>query len=293
MKATPIPSPSPTGSLLSETMTEMAENSGLSKILDIFSRFTPERLLFSAVLILCCLLIIKIIQHFLNRVLARGKIEKSLHSMIRTGVNILLWFLFILIVASSMGIDVTGLVAVLSVVGLALSLAVQGSLSNLAGGIQVLTSKPFKVGDFIETNSVSGTVRVIGMSHTELLTPDNKVVYVPNSEITTAKIVNYSTEERRRVDLVLGTSYEEKTDEVISALHSVVRAHPKALLEPEPFIRLSAYRDSCIEYTVRVWCATADYWDLYFDLLEQVRTTFEQRGIAMTYPHLNVHVVDK
>lgn len=293
MPTTPIPSPSPTESMLSETLNEVAQSTGLSGILKNFTGLTVQRLVFVAILIVSCLFIIKIIQHILNRILSRGKIEKSLHSYIRNSVNILLWFVFILITASSLGIDVTSLVAILSVVGLAVSLAIQGTLSNLAGGIQVLTAKPFKVGDYIETNSIGGTVREIGMAHTKLTTVDNKIIYVPNSEIAAAKIVNYSTEEQRRVDMVLSASYTDGTHTVIDAIQSVISAHPKALQDPPPFVRLSAYKDSYIEYSVRVWCETPDYWDLYFDLLEQTRDVFEQRGITMTYPHLNVHMLEK
>lgn len=228
----------------------------------------------------------------MNRILERGKIEKSLHTFLRTSVNILLWFLFALIVASALNIDVTSLVAVLSVVGLTISLAVQGSLSNLAGGIQVLLSKPFKVGDYIETNSVSGTVAEISMSHTKLVTVDNKIIFVPNSEISAAKIVNYNAQENRRVDLTFNTSYDDTTEAVIGAIQSVIDAHPMALSDPEPFVRLSAFRDSSVEYTVRVWCRTENYWSLYYDLLEQVRAAFDRAGIDLTYPHLNLHVLE-
>ena len=304
MSATPIPSETlapvteiidnvagdTTGSV-SDVLNEVAETTGLSELFRNFTGLSLSKVISIAILAVCCLLIIKVIQHCLNRILAKGKIEKSLHSFLRNSVNILLWFLFVLIMASAVGIDVTSLVAVLSVAGLAVSLAVQGSLSNLAGGIQVLTAKPFKVGDYIETNSVSGTVKEIGMAHTKLVTVDNKLIYIPNSEIAGAKIINYNPEERRRVDLVFSASYDDPTERVIAAIRGVIKAHPKALMDPEPFVRLSAFQDSCIDYTVRVWCETGDYWDLYYDLLEQVRTAFDQQGITMTYPHMNVHLL--
>lgn len=306
MPVASIPSPSPTakavdeiisdvadstGSTVSDAFQEVAQSTGLSDVLKDLTGLTPARLISIAVLILCCILIIKVVQHCVEKLLQRGTVEKSLHSFLRTSINIVLWFLFVLIVASALGIDVTSLVAVLSVAGLAVSLAVQGSLSNLAGGIQVLVSKPFKVGDYIETNSVSGTVREISMSHTRLETLDNKVIFVPNSEIAAAKIINYNMEERRRVDLTFSASYDDSTEEVVGAIQDVIAAHPKALRDPAPFVRLSDFQDSAVEYTVRVWCRTADYWDLRFDLLEQVRDAFDQRGIEMTYPHLNVHMI--
>lgn len=303
MSATPMPSETlgpvteiiddvagSTSDSVADVLNEVANSTGLSALFKNFTGLSLSKLISVAILAVCCVLIIKLVQHFLNRILAQGKIEKSLHSFLRNSVNILLWFLFALILASAVGIDVTSLVAVLSVAGLAVSLAVQGSLSNLAGGIQVLTAKPFKVGDYIETNSVSGTVKEIGMAHTKLVTVDNKLIYIPNSEIAGAKIINYNPEERRRVDLVFSASYDDPTERVIAAIRSVIAAHPKALQDPVPFVRLSAYKDSCIDYTVRVWCETVDYWDLYFDLLEQVRTAFEQQGITMTYPHVNIHI---
>ena len=304
MSATPIPSETlgpvteiidnvagdTTGSV-SDVLNEVAESTGLSELFRNFTGLSLSKVISIVILAVCCLLIIKVIQRCLNRILAKGKIEKSLHSFLRNSVNILLWFLFVLIMASAVGIDVTSLVAVLSVAGLAVSLAVQGSLSNLAGGIQVLTAKPFKVGDYIETNSVSGTVKEIGMAHTKLVTVDNKLIYIPNSEIAGAKIINYNPEELRRVDLVFSASYDDPTERVIDSIRSVIEAHPKALRDPEPFVRLSAFKDSCIDYTVRVWCETGDYWDLYYDLLEQVRTAFDRDGITMTYPHMNVHLL--
>ena len=176
--------------------------------------------------------------------------------------------------------------------GLAITLAVQGSLSNLAGGIQVLVSKPFKADDYIEVGSVGGTVAEVGLVYTKLRTIDNKIISIPNGQISGEKIVNYSTEEKRRVDLTFNTSYDDAPERVTACIRDVIGAHPKAFFTPEPFVRVSAYQASSVEYTVRVWCATEDYWALYFDLLEQVKAAFDRAGIEMTYNHLNVHMVD-
>ena len=174
-----------------------------------------------------------------------------------------------------------------------MSLAIQGTLSNLAGGIQVLLSKPFKAGDYVEAGGISGTVMEVGLAYTKLCTVDNKVISVPNGQISGEKIINYSTEERRRVDLTFNASYDSPLQQVTGVLRAVVAAHPMALAEPEPFVRVNAYRDSSIEYVVRVWCATGDYWTLYYDLLEQVKEAFDQNGIEMTYNHLNVHLMER
>ena len=186
----------------------------------------------------------------------------------------------------------TSLVAVLSVIGLAVSLAIQGTLSNLAGGIQVLLSKPFKAGGLCGgrrhlrygDGGRAGLYQAVhGGQQGDLRTTDR----------FRGKIINYSTEERRRVDLTFNASYDSPLQQVTGVLRAVVAAHPMALAEPEPFVRVNAYRDSSIEYVVRVWCATGDYWTLYYDLLEQVKEAFDRNGIEMTYNHLNVHLMER
>ena len=144
-------------------------------------------------------------------------------------------------------------------------------------------------------NITSGIEHVmeVGLAYTKLCTVDNKVISVPNGQISGEKIINYSTEERRRVDLTFNASYDSPLQQVTGVLRAVVAAHPMALAEPEPFVRVNAYRDSSIEYVVRVWCATGDYWTLYYDLLEQVKEAFDRNGIEMTYNHLNVHLVER
>ena len=221
------------------------------------------------------------------------ELERSLHTFIHAALRVILWMITLCIVLDYVGVPMTSLVAVLSVIGLAVSLAIQGTLSNLAGGIQVLLSKPFKAGDYVEAGGISGTVQEVGLAYTKLCTVDNKVISVPNGQISGEKIINYSTEERRRVDLTFNASYDSPLQQVTGVLRAVVAAHPMALAEPEPFVRVNAYRDSSIEYVVRVWCATGDYWTLYYDLLEQVKEAFDQNGIEMTYNHLNVHLMER
>lgn len=249
-------------------------------------------LLYAALLLIVCLIVMKILLRLLDRALARGKVERSLHTFIRSVAKILLWFVTILIVAQYFNVSATSLVAIFSVAGLALSLAIQGTLSNLAGGLMLLASKPFKVGDYIEAGGVSGTVADIGLVYTQMATIDNKIIYVPNGEISGEKIVNYNAQETRRVDLTFSVSYDAPAEQVKSVIQQVIGRHPLALFTPEPFVRVGAYRDSCIDYTVRVWCAGQDYWPLYYDLLEQVKAAFDDNQIEMTYPHLNIHMME-
>lgn len=254
---------------------------------------TLYKLAYAAVILVVCAVIIKILTKGFDRVIEKFKVERSLHTFLKSVVRILLWFITILIVTGSLGIDATSLIAVLSVVGLAISLAIQGTLSNLAAGIMLLISKPFKVNDYIEAGGVSGVVSDIGLVYTRVKTFDNKLVFVPNSEISAGKITNYTAETNRRVDLTFSTSYDAKPEEVKRVIRAVIAAHTKTMFTPEPFVGVSAYQDSCIDYSVRVWCATEDYWTVYYDLLEQVKTAFDENGIEMTYNHLNIHMIQK
>lgn len=265
----------------------------ISEVLDFsVAGITVSQVLAAVILLAVCLIVVKLLLKLVDKVLVNAKVERSLHTFVRTAAKILLLFLVVLVVAGSLGINVTSLIAVLSVFGLAVSLAVQNSLSNVAGGIQLLTSKPFKAGDYVEAGGISGTVAEVGIFYTKINSGDNKLIQVPNSQISAEKIINYTAEEQRRVDLTFTTSYDAPVETVKAVIQQVIGAHPLALFTPEPFVRVSAYGDSAIEYTVRVWCATGDYWTVYFDLMEQVKAAFDKAGIEMTYPHLNVHMVN-
>lgn len=243
-------------------------------------------------LFVICYVAIKILRKAIDKILDRSKhLDPSLKSFFASAVNVLLWAIAVMIVASALGINVTSLVAILSVAGVALSLALQGLLANVFSGITLLASRPIAVGNFAEIGGVSGTVKAIGLFYTCLATVDNKVVYVPNGDITGSKIINYSAEEMRRVDLSVGTSYDCPTQAVRSAILEAVAATDKILDEPAPFVALAAYNASNIEYTVRVWCKTEDYWDVHFALNENIRDSFDRNGVEMSYEHLNVHIV--
>ena len=265
----------------------------LQTVTDFLQGLNLEKLITLLLLLAGCLVVMKLVLRLTDRAFLRLELERSLHTFIHAALRVILWMITLCIVLDYVGVPMTSLVAVLSVIGLAVSLAIQGTLSNLAGGIQVLLSKPFKAGDYVEAGGISGTVMEVGLAYTKLCTVDNKVISVPNGQISGEKIINYNTEERRRVDLTFNASYDSPLQQVTGVLRAVVAAHPMALAEPEPFVRVNAYRDSSIEYVVRVWCATGDYWTLYYDLLEQVKEAFDQNGIEMTYNHLNVHLVER
>lgn len=250
-------------------------------------------ILSALVLLVVCLVVVKLLMKAVGRLLLRTGIDPGLHSFLKTAIKVILLFLTVLIVAETLGIPMTSLIAVLSVAGLAVSLAIQNSLSNVAGGIQVLTSKPFKVGDYVEVSGTEGHVSEIGIFYTRITTWDNKLIQIPNSQIAGEKIINYTAKPERRVDLKFTVSYDASAETVKQVITQVMGSHPLTLATPEPFVRVSKYGDSSIEYTLRVWCATEDYWTVYFDLLEQVKAAFDKTGVEMTYPHVNVHMIDR
>lgn len=248
--------------------------------------------LLNAVLIfIICLIVIRLAKNAIARMLDRSHIDPSLKGFLGSVLSVALWAVAVIIIADSLGIPVTSLVAVLSVAGLALSLAVQGLLTNLFSGVTILVTRPFNVGDFVDIGGSTGTVRKIGLFYTVICTVDNKLIHVPNGDITSAKVVNYSAEKLRRVDLAITASYDCATEDVRSALLDAAAMTDKALADPAPFAAINAYNASSIEYTFRVWCESCDYWDVYFGLNENVRKAFADKGIEMTYEHLNVHMI--
>ena len=224
-----------------------------------------------------------------GRALSRSRLEKAAHSMVLGILQVTLYLLLGINVASALGIDVTGVVAVASVLTLAVSLAMQNLLTNLVGGFTILTTHPFHSGDYVEIAGQSGTVQEINMTYTRLATFDNKLISIPNSAVVAAQIVNYSAADTRRVDIPVSASYDAPTQKVIDALVQA-GTMDNVLLTPAPSACVSSYGDSAIAYTLRVWVKTEDYWDVYFALTQRVKDVFDEQGITMTYPHLNVHL---
>ena len=234
-------------------------------------------------------LLIRIVNRTLKKILENSKLEKAAHSLITTLVKTVLYVLLALILASSIGIDVTGIVALASVASLAISLALQNMLANVIGGFTLLYTHPFSSGDYVEIAGQSGTVQEVGIAYTRLTTPDNKLVSIPNSAVVAAEIVNYTVTGTRRVEVNVTAAYSADPDVVVAALLEAAQ-DSRMLTDPAPFAALTAYGDSAISYTVRVWTKTEDYWDVYNKINRSIIDTFRERGIEMTYPHLNVHL---
>lgn len=234
-------------------------------------------------------LLIAVIMKALTKILEKSKLEKAAHSLIKTLIKTVLFVLLGLMLASGLGIDVTGIVALASVATLALSLALQNMLGNVIGGFTLLYTHPFRSGDYVEIAGQSGTVQEVGIAYTKLTTPDNKLVSIPNSAVVTAEIVNYTITGTRRVALEISASYDADPALVVEKLLEAAE-DPRVLQDPAPFAALDRYGDSAVHYVLRFWTKTEDYWDVYYLATGRVQGLFREAGIEMTYPHLNVHL---
>lgn len=275
----------------------MSADQAVSTVGGVLSSFTLNislgliiKVLFTMLLCLCA---VRVVSGLISRVLNKSRLERTLSNFITSILRVLLYFVAVLIVLSTLGVDVTSLVALLSVAGLAVSLALQNTLANLAGGIQLLLTKPFTAGNYVEAGANSGTVREVGLAYTTLVTPDNKVVYVPNSDIAAARIINYNGKDTRRVEVKVTASYDAPVQTVKDTIGKLIAADSRIMNDPAPFVRVSDYGSSSIEYTIRIWCKASDYWDVYFDLMDNLKPAFDGAGVEMTYDHLNVHVVEQ
>lgn len=242
------------------------------------------------VLIVCCIAI-RIATTLLGRAMERTKLDGALKSFICTASRVALWALAVIITADCLGIPTTSLVAVLSVAGLALSLSIQNIMTNIFSGITLLMTHPFGAGDFVSVGANQGKVKSVGLFYTVMDTPDNKTVSIPNGDVTASSVTNFSREATRRVDMTFSASYDSATETVRRAITDAISQDGRILPEPAPFVGLSSYGESSIVYAVRVWCANADYWDVYFALNERVRECFVKYGVEMSYNHINVHMV--
>ena len=252
-----------------------------------------SRIVSAIVIFLICLIAIKVVTVVVGEMLDKSKkLEGTLKGFVKTALKIVLWALAIIIVAGSLGIDTASLVAVLSIAGLALSLSVQNVMSNLFSGITLLLTRPCVQGDLIEVGANLGTVKSVGLFYTVIDTLDNRVVTIPNGDVTAASIVNYSRNPLRRVDFTFNASYESSTESVKAAILEAIAEDSRISDFQPPFVVVGAYKESTVEYIVRVWCDNADYWDVYFGLNERVRESFARNGVKMSYAHVNVHVVN-
>lgn len=233
--------------------------------------------------------LISIIKKMLARLLTKRKIDPSIQSFVKSLVNILLTVLLIVAVIGKLGVETTSFAALLASAGVAVGMALSGNLQNFAGGLIVLLLRPYKVGDLIESQGVTGVVREIQIFHTILTTGDNKVIYIPNGSLSSGTITNYSREDTRRVEWIVGVEYGENYDKVESTVKRIIAADKRVLATPEPFVALNALDASSVNVIIRVWVKSDDYWDVYFDTNKTIYDVFNKEGIGFPFPQLTVH----
>ena len=251
--------------------------------------FALGKVLPAVILLAVGLVCIRLILRVLKAALKKSKLEKTAHNLIRSVAKVVMTALLCLIVASFLGIDVTGIVALASVLTLAISLALQDALANLIGGFTLLNTKPFVAGDYVEVAGQGGTVQEVGLAYTKLTTGDNKMISIPNSAVVASEIVNYTTTGTRRVDIEISASYDSPIDLVLEALREAADV-PERLPDKEIFVAVAKYDDNDIEYTLRIWTAASDYWTAKWAINKRIKEVFDAKGVQMTYPHLNVHL---
>lgn len=263
----------------------------LSSLGKTLGKLTIENILSSIVVLCICLIVIKLVTRLIQRVMQRTQIDDRLQKFLLGGLRILGYIVTVIIVAQSLGIPSTSLVALLSVASLAVSLAIQGMLSNVAGGMMLLTSRPISLGDFVEVAGVTGYVDEIGVVYTKLHTDDGQTIMLPNSSISSERITNYSTMGRRRIVLPIGVSYDAPVAEVRKALLEAVDSVDLVYKDPAPIIYVNAYQESCIEYAIYCWCNWNGFNNTKLTLNEALKTALDKHGIEIPYNHLNVHIL--
>ena len=256
--------------------------------------YSLGNILSAIVTLLVCLVVVRLLMKLVTKLVGRARrINDRLQKIILSAVKAALYVLTVIITAEALGVNTTSLTAIMSVLTLGITLAAEDILGNVAGGLVILSSRPFGIGDVIETAGTEGTVREITLNHTKIETYDGQIIMQPNKELSSSRIINYSTLGRRRVVRTVTASYDAPTETVKAACMEAVAATPKVLSDPAPDVSLTTYGSSSIEYTVRCWAAVDDYWGAYHALNENLRSAFERNGVEMTYDHLNVHVVEK
>lgn len=256
--------------------------------------YSLSHILSAILTLLICLLVSRLLLKLAKKLLHRGKkLNDRLRQIILTAIKVVLYVLTGIITAGALGLNTTSMTALVSVLTLGVTLAAEDILGNVAGGLVILSSHPFNIGDEIEISGTVGVVREIALNHTKVETCNGQFVMLPNKELSSSRIINYTAMGRRRVVVNVTASYDAPTDTVKAACMEAVAATPNVLPEPAPQAYLTGYGSSSIEYSVRCWTATKDYWGAYYALNENLRTAFAAHNVEMTYDHLNVHVLNK
>ncbi|MDD3039124.1 mechanosensitive ion channel domain-containing protein [Bacteroides sp.] len=248
-----------------------------------------ERILIAVVVFIVGRFLISMLNKFVVRLMEKRKVDISIKTFVRSLVNIMLTILLIISVVGALGVETTSFAALLASAGVAIGMALSGNLQNFAGGLVVLLFKPYKVGDWIESQNYSGTVREIQIFHTILATADNKIIYIPNGALSNGVVINYSHQLTRRVEWIIGVDYGEDYEKVARIVNDVLDTDKRILSDPAPFVALHALDASSVNVVARVWVKSEDYWGVYFDINKLIYETFNEKGINFPFPQLTVH----
>lgn len=250
-------------------------------------------LLVAVVVFFIGVLLAKLLQKMIKRGMRRSNIDETAIGFFQSLIRVILYTVLIVICLSILNVPMSSIVAVIGAAGLAIGLALQNSLSNLAGGFIILFSKPFKAGDFIETSGVSGTVESVGILYTRIITVDNKTIYIPNGTVSGSVISNYTEKKLRRLDLEFSISYASDFDKARSLILQAIQAEEIALKEPAPLVRMGRQDDSAVVVFTYVWVDSSNYWELRYTLLEKVKKQFDANGISIPFPQVDVHNIQQ
>ncbi len=249
------------------------------------------KIILAAVILIIGLIVLKILNGFIKKTINKSsKIDATLKPFLISLSTALLKIVFAISIASTLGLELTSFVAILGAAGLAVGMALSGTLQNFAGGVLILILKPYKVGDYINAQGYDGTVKEIQIFHTILNTPDNKRVIIPNGPMSNGSLINFSAEDTRRIDFVFGIGYDDDIHKAKQLLRDIFEADERVFKDPVPFIRLGEMADSSVNIKVRVWSKASDYWPIYWDMQEKVYDVFNAEGINIPYPQMDVHV---
>ncbi len=254
--------------------------------------FSLGHLLSAAIVLALCLVAIHFLLRLASSLLRKSKLEAQPQKILLTTIRVILYVISALLVIDSLGVSITSLVALLSVLSLSVSLAIQTLLANVAGGLVLLTAKPFQIGDYIESSAGSGIVTGLSLHYTMLDTYSGQRIVVPNSALSNTQITNFSTLPKRRLEHIIAVSYDAPVEAVKNACLDAISHMPHILPSPAPTAVISRYGSSSIEYTVRCWTTPDKYWDIYYVLLEELKHSLDRAGVEMTYDHLNVHIME-
>ncbi|MBK7105369.1 MAG: mechanosensitive ion channel [Ignavibacteriae bacterium] len=268
----------------------------MKNILSILEKYSVEygfKILSAILILIIGIWLAKIISKIFNKFLAKSNVDITLLKFFTSLVRIILITFVVIAAVNKLGIETTSFVAVLGAAGLAVGLALQGSLSNLASGIMLIIFRPIKVGDYIQGGGGEGTVKEIGIFVTKLISIDNKLLFVPNSKLTSDNIVNFTFNETRRVDMIFGIGYKSDFKKAKNIIDEILQNNPKVLKEPKPDIFVRALAESSVNIAVRPWCKTDDYWDVLSEVTENIKLQFDANNIEIPFPQRDIHLHNK